>query len=199
MIHYKDPVVELVPDAVSLDLAIQKIQEKLSALAWLQKAFGKAFRQTGPAPLQSREESGNRGRDITFPEVYNNREPLSLMINDNLKSYCFFHINGAMRFPSWEHFTKVQAAVQPISIIFWLNLEKIDPTKKYNFAEILRGEVLNVLSSCPGLTVEESETDISRVFAPYTITDTFKQFLKPPFAAFRFNGELRFDYSTLIC
>jgi hypothetical protein len=197
MISYKDPVVELVPNPVALDMAIQTVQQKLAGLAWLQKAFGRATRQTSPAPLYSKEYNVNLQQakgDITFPEVYNNREPMPLMINDNLKSYCFFHLTGPMAFQAWESFATSQIATQPLSVIFWLNLEKIDNTKKFNFSEILRRDVVNILNYCPDFQVRESDSDITRVFAPYTITSTFKQFLKPPYAAFRINGEISFDY-----
>lgn len=190
--NYNNPVIELVPDPVALDLAIQQVQTRLATLPWLQKAFGRCVKQVGK--LQDVEIRNRAARnEYTYPEVYNNREPLSLMMNDNLNSYCFFHAKDSLEIPPYGLLDNSLMVTQPIAIIFWLNLAKIDPAKNYNFSESLRVEALKQLQRCPDLVLDASSVEYNNVFAPFTITETFRQFLKPPFAAFRFDGTLSFD------
>lgn len=193
MVSYNNPPVELVPNPEALDLAIQAIQERLAGLSWLEKAFGRCTKQI--ARLQDAEIKNRQARnEYTFPEVYFKREPYNCMVNDNLKSYCFFHAKDALRFTDWEPFLQMQGAEQPLALIFWLNLGRIDPAKNYNFSESLRREVVQVLKQCPGLKLESSSLEVNNVFNPFTITEAFRNYLKPPFAAFRFDGTLSFDY-----
>jgi hypothetical protein len=193
MIAYKDPIVELIPEPQALDLAIQKIQVKFAnGLPWLHKAFGRATLQHEKAP-ESGEDKRVR-RDIVIPEVYYKREPYNAMPNDNLQSHCFFFAKDPVTFLDWKAFTLDARTSQPLAIIFWMNLEKIDATKKYNFFEVLRGDVVKVLKNCSDFILEESSIQPDRVFAPFTITDNYRQYMKPPYAAFRFDGTLHYNY-----
>jgi hypothetical protein len=192
MINYKEPAVELVPNPVGLDIAIQAIQARLAAgLPWLQKAFGRVTIQTETNPSRD----GKKQQEKIIPEAYYKREPFSLMVNDNLQSYCFFVAGDSMEFIKYDPMERFGALVnQPLAIIFWVNLEKIDATKKYNFMEELRRDCVEQLKRCPAFLLESSSIEYNQVFNPFTITETFKQFLKPPFAAWRFDGTLAFDY-----
>lgn len=191
MINYKEPVVELNPAPVALDNAIQKIQEKLSTLSWLQKAFGKCTPQKF---VPDEVKSKSLRTTYLYPEAYYKREPFSLMPNDNLKSYCFFHAKDEMKFLDWESFTMPQSANQPLAIIFWANLQKINPSKNYNFIEELRLDVVKILKRCPDFKAESSSIQYDKVFDPFTITETYRPFIKPPYGAFRIDGTLSFDY-----
>jgi hypothetical protein len=192
MNDYRNPTVESIPGATGLDRSIKSIQAKLAALPWLEKAFGRAIQQRGKLTVKSGERRTER--EYIFPEVYNEREPISLMMNDNLRAYCFFHPTGPMDFLSYEPFSNFQLVEQPVAVIFWLNMKKIDPAKNYDFSEALRAAAYKILQQCPGLRLVRSLTQVEEVFAPFTITETFKPLIKPPFAAFRFDATLTFDY-----
>lgn len=196
MINYKDTPVELLPAPVAIDKAIQKIQQSLAAgLPWLQKSFGRATVQARrPDEKPKGDGKATQGRDIVFPEGYYKREPFNLMPNDNFRAYSFWFARDPLKFLDWEAFELGAPAEQPATVIFWANLEKIDPTKQYNFGEELRFGAAMVLKGCPDFTLQESSIQYDKVFAPFTITETFRQFLKPPYFAFRFDGVLRFDY-----
>jgi hypothetical protein len=193
MISYSNPIIELNPSPVALDLAIQSIQQKLSGLGFFEKVFGRAIAQQKVNTKQ--EQGSNAPRIQIIPEVYNNREPLDLMINDNLAAYCFFYCKDPLKFEDFEHHALSQPVSVPVSIICWMNLEKIDSSKNYNFGEELRLQIVQKLAQCPELKLTESFTEFDQVFKPFTITETFRQYLKPPYYGARFNGNLYFDYT----
>ena len=192
MINYKNPAIEVSPSAEAVDLAIQDIQNKLGELPWLEKIFGRCVPQRG---LYTEDEARMYGRkDYIYPEVYNNREPMVLMVNDNLKSYCFFHAKDPLEFNDYEVADlQHQMVTQPMDIIFWGNLEKVNPALSYNFSEQLRREVLLKLKKT-AFVPKKSYMSFDKVFDIFTITETFRPYLKPPYFGFRMSGELSFDY-----
>lgn len=197
MISYNDPIVEQNPDPVALDLAVQSIQGKFAeSLPWLQKIFGLATYQSRKV-TKKEQEDGTKG-DVIYPEVYNQREPMSLIVNDNLDSYCFFFASDPLKFIDYELFTKDTPATQPISIYTWVNLDRIDNTKNYNFADSLRLEMVRVLKLCPSFKLDQSYNQWNNVFKPFTITEGFRQFMKPPYAAWRLDGTIAFDFSVCL-
>jgi hypothetical protein len=192
MVNYKDPEVEEVLNPEALDLAIKAVQTALTAVPWLQKVFGRCHPQITPAAPQKGQKTA---REALVPEVYNARSPYDARPNDNLRAYCFFHARDPIRFPGYDalDFSEVPA-VAPISIIFWANLKKLDAAKDYDFTDTLMREVLVALRGARKFTLVEAYRQPDRVFAPFTITDTFKQYMRPPYTAFRFDGTLTFDY-----
>jgi len=204
MINYKDPPVELLPNPTGVDFAIQAIQEKLATLPWLQKVFGRCTPQSGTRPEANVLPNARLRNDFTYPEVYYKREPYNCMPNDNLRSYCFFHAKDPLQFPATDAneradmYSPSLMASTGLSIIFWANLELVDPTKQYNFVEDLRRDVFVLLrNKVRSFTAAESSIGFERVFSPFTITETYRKYLKPPYTAFRIDGTLSFDY--LIC
>ncbi len=198
MVNYKNTEVELIPNPAGIDLAISKIQASFVALPWLQKAFARVTPQTGKYPDEEGRDKRARN-EFVYPEAYTKREPVNMMPNDNFQSYCFFVANDPTSFPEYDHTDTETKASQPVSIIFWGNLKKIDPSKEYNFSEELRMNVIDVLRKNSDFELNESFIGYDRIFAPFTITETFRQYLKPPFFGFRFDGTLHYNYSSLIC
>lgn len=186
MVHYIDPRVELNPHPMGVDKAIQRIQHKLISLEWLQTIYGRAV-------VQRRQDVAGeiRGREITYPEVYFKGEPTNAMPNDNLTAYCFFRMVDPLTLPD-ATFGDVSMGVQGVEIYFWGNRRKIDPTKTWDWTEELRVEALQALSSAPDFTLTSSFMEIGNVFAPFTITDVYRPFIKPPYFAFKIVGTLRF-------
>lgn len=98
-----------------------------------------------------------------------------------------------MTFVDYEPIERTQIVSQPIAIIFWMNLQKIDSSKQFNFSEELRFGVLSVLKKT-SMLIESSSMQFDKVFEPFTINETFRPYIKPPYAAFRIDGSLTFDY-----
>jgi hypothetical protein len=196
MISYPNPIVELPPEPQGVDLAIQPIQALLAAgLPWLEKVFPRAVKQI--KRLNRAQVLQQRVTDIVEPEVYNNREPYILTPNDHLRAFCFFYPADPVSFPNYDPYDNSQVAQQDVSIIFWGNLKKIDPVRNYNFSEELRMQAINLLRSRPAYTITNSFIEFEQAFAPFTVmTEGMRQYIKPPYFAFRINGTLSFNYST---
>lgn len=200
MNNYINPQVVLLPSASGIDAEIQNIQAKLGSLGWLEKVFGRCFVQK---ELVSPDEGvermgalyGNFKREIIYPEVYAgpNNEPLNVMPNDNLKSYCFFHVKDPIRLTEYDSFGASNTHQANVSIIFWMNLKKVDPTKKWRFTEELKLAAINQLKLYPNITVEQTFESYDRVFEGFILTEAYRQYLKPPYSGFRLECELTFS------
>jgi len=194
---YVKPKVVLLPNAVGLDLQIQTVQQILAdGLPWLQTAFGRAFLQ---------QEKRLSKKDVTlidalagdetviYPECRGiNQEPVNVMPNDNLKSYCFFVVRDPTDFVNFATLDTQTIVSTPLSLIFWVNLQKVNATKNYRFAEELKIDVLNILRGIPDVVLTQIYEQMDRVFEQFTITETYLQYTKPTFAAMRFDFNLQY-------
>lgn len=200
MINYKDPPIENIPGPVAIDAVIKNIQSKLAAsVPWLQKVFGRAHLQSEPPHQKAGGKSGQQGRDTIVPVVYYKMEPYDARPNDNLSAYSFFFVRDPLRFLEYDALSTDSRVSQPVSLIVWANLQKVNAAKAYDYTEELRGDILAVLAKFPGFVLEESYRQQDRVFAPFTISDTFRPFTKLPYTAFRIDGLLYYDYADTTC
>lgn len=195
-INYKDPPVEIIPSPVALDYEILQMQQKLAGVAWLQKIFGRAHLQ--PQPPQSKPQQQKYAADRAdqmVPEVYYKRSPYDARPNDNLSAYCFFFCKDPVSFTDYKALDAEQLVEQPLSVYFWANLKKVDGSKSYDFGPELELDAFNALRKYGNFSIDRIWRTWDQVFRPFTITETFKQYLKPPYAAFRIDGVLRYDFS----
>lgn len=188
MISYCHPKVQLLLNPVGIDFEIQNLQQRLAEIPWLEVVFGRCSKQS-----ELKQQPGRRPVDIIVPEVLYNKEPYNCMINDNLKSYCFFNASDPLSIPTFDPGDLELVVSQPVDIILWLNLKKVNPLKTYNYSEELRLEVIKKLSGS-NFKMSESFIEADEVFKPFTITDNFRNYSKFPYAAFKISGELTFDY-----
>jgi hypothetical protein len=188
MISYINPEIELIPSPRGIDMAIQGIQQRLSALTWLQKIFGRA--------LVQRRKDPTTQKDIIYPEVYNKLEPMPLMVNDNISSYCFFHANDPLTIDQPQFGDLELHATAPIDIIVWVDMKELDPAKAYNYLEELREQMALQLLKEPKFRMISSYIQGDRVFGLFTVTETFRSYTRPPFGAFRISGDLSFLYTN---
>lgn len=198
MIHYNNPKVQTIPNPTPLDAAIAAMQGKFAELDWLQTAFGACKKQTGR--ISQKEQPDRRVRnEFTYPEGIYKGEPFNLMPNDNLNAFCFFHPYDNTEFPDYEGNSSIVHAVQPLAIIFWGNLSRINKEKDYIFTEELRIQALAKLAKVPAFILESSAVEYENVFSPFTLRETYRQFLKFPFFGFRFDGRLNYSYKLQPC
>jgi hypothetical protein len=115
------------------------------------------------------------------------------MPNDNLTSYCFFTVHDPAKFTNYMPLQNLQPIEYPISIIFWMNLQKVDPSLPYRFGETLKQETVMLLARSSNLLLEKIFESYIEVFAGYTLTETYRQYLKPPYYAFRIDGRIATD------
>jgi hypothetical protein len=120
MVSYTDPFAPTIEHPVGLDREIQRLQLLLLAeLSWLQLSYGKAYR--GSRKVGSKVQY--------YPEVYAGEgEYRDVLPNDNVQSQAFFYPTGPAVNPEREPIPGTLGLRQPVDIIFWANLQRIDPT-----------------------------------------------------------------------
>lgn len=187
MTSYNNPAIVPIPYAVGSDAVIETLRIKMGGLAWIEKVFGRAIVQ---------HTAGDNGTDVTYPEVWGvNGEPGNVMMNDNLRAYCFFVGRDPETAAPYDPLQGQIYMRRPISMILWANLTKIDSTKKYRYSDFLKLQLFAILGEVAAFTFQNVYESHSRVFEGFTLTDTFKPYLKPPYWAIRVDGII--SYPTL--
>ena len=177
----------MIPGAIDLDAAIATIQSELSALAWLAKAFGRA------KMLPTRDIEGKTKLE---PKVYQGGgEYYPVLPNDALQSYSFCRVWGDREIDHEKSGSTFNYGSVILDVIFWVNLQSINPAKDYIFTEELINEAFKVFNRCPGVSVaavvDEKTEDI---FRGYSLNTEQRDLLMFPYQAFRF--ELALDYEV---
>jgi len=136
------------------DAEIQTLQNLFAALSWVQVAY--------PLVRVGRDSEGK-----TFPIVYtNDGTDISIRVapDSEVNSFCFFELEGDVtRFPD-----SVGKYTYPLSVTFWLQLDKVDNTKNYDYTSELVLEIMNILD-------EQDCFDISYTTEPGEIFDRFSE------------------------
>jgi hypothetical protein len=186
MVSYATPQAPTLPHAVGLDKEIQRLQLLLaSQLSWLQVSYGKAYRAT-------RREAGNpKGKLLTYPEVYaGGREYRDVLPNDNVQAQSFFFPTGPATNPDRQPLLHTLSLAQPVDLLVWANLEKVDPTKHYRYEAELLTDVLRVLSADGQALVTRVFTTPEDVFRGFALELVPEKVLRAPYAGFRISLEV---------
>lgn len=197
MQSYHNPQVYNIQNPKGLDFAISKLQAKLSALSFLELIYGRAYVQQQQKTAEEKNKPLKRMGTEYFPETWGkNYEPVNCMPNDNVKGMCFF----LQRDPGVQASNNAQilpnqlSIRQPISAIFWLNLQKIDRTKKYKYSEELKQLIIYQLTREASFSFDQTYEDLRRVYDPFNITDNvYDKYVKPPYYALRVDGYINYD------
>lgn len=171
-----------IPAPVNLDRHIQSIQKKLEGLPWLEKSFGRAYR----VPVT---KHGHKAPQFYPGRFIGGKDYQDLSKNDQLKSYSFI---VAQDNADYDRFSLDDTSMikQGVSVIFWLDLSKIDSTKDYIFTEELRANVRAKLSSVPvELEVKNFYSDASNVFRGF---DSYQKDMMYPYACMRFDVNISY-------
>lgn len=186
---FKNPLVPIIDDPVNIDAPIQEMQIALaSGLPWLEKSFGRSWESV-------RQDSV--GKNWIYPEVWQGKgiDLLDCMPNDNLPSQSFFRVEDPITIADYE-FERYARMNAQISIIFWFNLEVIDPTLTYRYVEILKGQAQRVITNAAietgTFTINKIWEGAANVFKGYTIDQFKNQELIHPWAGFRFECTLNY-------
>jgi hypothetical protein len=185
---YANPEILEIDSPAGLDKVIESLRVDLSFLPWLEKSFGRAWEFT---------EKQADGRVVRVPKVYQREgEYLNVLPNDHLVAQSFIMADGEEK---WQAFTKysTNAKTRALRIIFWFNLQQIDPNKDYIFTEELKREVEKILKASPYVVSIDSYIDerAEDVFRGYinsgagtlsTADDDVNQVLMYPYSGFRF-------------
>lgn len=156
---YKNQRIITIDNPRGLDKAIASLQQSISAIPYLTKVFGRAYIY--------KEVSNDKS--ITVPKVYaGGKEYENVLVNDNYTSMCFFVATGPAVPIDFQNFQSNKYR-RNVSLIFWGNLKKINPSKDYVFSELIKSDLLKALSTNSSLdTIESIEDD--------TYDNVFKEF-----------------------
>lgn len=189
MISFKNPLTPTIAQPVNIDKPIQEMQQALAIqLPWLEKSFGRSWESV---------RKDQQGKIWTYPEVWQGPgiDLLNAMPNDNLSSQSFFRVEEPIQVIAYEsnRYSRMTALV---SIIFWFNLEVLDPDLDYRFIELLKGSAQRVITetSCTDATfvIQKIWEGANNVFKGYTIDQFQNQELIHPYGGFRFECLLNF-------
>lgn len=188
-VSYLDPQAPTLPNAIGLDAEIQRLQLRLKErLDWLQVSYGKAHRHS--------EKRGNK--TVTLPKVYDGAgEYRDVLPNDNVQAQSFFLAKDPLRNTErGEPIIGTLPLAQPVDLIVWGNLQRIDETKAYRFDAELQRDVLRVLNGA-GVLVLNVFTTPEEVFRGFSVELIPEQVLRHPYAGFRIQLEL--SVANVLC
>lgn len=172
---------------IGIDATITALQSAIGNISWLTKCFHRAYLH---------HEIQNK-RTLNIPKTWEaNNEWYNNLPNDNLAATAFFYTTGDEQVENFDsHVDPVFQ--QEICLIVWLNTNKLTghttgPSLAQEKADVLA--VLNNSDLVIGIDsiVDKSAEDI---FDPFTINDQNTHFTMLPFAGFRVNFTVKFDYT----
>jgi hypothetical protein len=141
-IEVKDVTPFVVSEPYGIDIAITGIQQKLAQqIPWLEKSFGKAVKRVNT----TKNEAGS-DEDYFFPSMFieDGKDWLDLLMNDNFNSYTFFTVDDPTTIEDFEE--GVQNIYQrPFNLIFWGNLDRIYPSKTYDYLEEIKDDIAKAI------------------------------------------------------
>lgn len=185
----KNPTVVTIPDPIGIEAAIQSLQLSLASLTWLTKSFGRAW-------TMPRTEGG---KTVYEPMVYQgNNEYYPTLPNDALNAFSFWRVNGGRTNKEWSSQMNPGANYifeDPVDLIVWFNMKKVDPDKNYVFKEALIRDVLNRLTRFSRVSVVRVWDDkIEDIYRGYTLQEKHRDLLMYPYGAFRIEIILGYQF-----
>jgi hypothetical protein len=208
---YSNPDIVLLGNPVGIDAVIQSIQQSLYAgLPWLTKSFGRAYE------FKEGYQDGSSVKSKRVPKVFigvtdtGEGEYMDVLPNDNLTAQSFIAVKGFENWPAQEFFSRYNqnSLSRQLSVIFWMNLKVINPTKEYIFTEELKIEAEKIIKTNPYVStilryVDERAEDVFDSYdlrtVNYTNEDDKTQYLMFPYAGFRFDVEVQYaEYATCL-
>lgn len=197
---YAAPNIVLLTNPVGIDAVVQGIQQNLYAgLPWLTHSFGRAY-ELKDVEMTRKVKSDRIPKVFIGVDEFGNGEYLDVRPNDFLQAYSFIAVRGPEARIEYNQFG-TDILQRNLSIIFWFNLERINPDKKYIFTEELKIEAEKVLKKCSYVTnisemIDERVEDVFDAFELRTVwyaeDDDKQQYLMYPYAGFRFNLEVTY-------
>ncbi len=129
----------IIPVPRGIDMVTKSLQTSFDGLEWLEKSFARAVFQSKVV-----EDLG----EYTFPAVFvqDGFDFLDLMLNDNWKSYSFMIARDGEKIEDYQEGVQ-NVITRKLSCIFWMNLQRIDETRRDDFLEELKQDVLKAIKN----------------------------------------------------
>lgn len=181
-----------------IDMVVKGLQAKFSELPWLEKSFARAVTMS-----TLREDVSRRGVEFDLDYIYpgmfvaDGQDYFDMLLNDNVSAYSFFMARDPEETQNYHRGSRVELK-RTLSAIFWMNLQLVDNTRKDDFLEELKEEVIDKISNAVyqdnagnGTVTSVDIIDINdeprNVFDGFTLDNTETQFLYYPFRGLRFD------------
>lgn len=190
------PVIE---GAVMLDRVLGEIQRGLVGnLPWLDVAFGKAQRLVKTSP---------GGRRYTTPNVYAGgwaghgpNDYVEVSPDSEIGNFSFFAIDDPQIVQPGVGLKEFHT---PYGLVVWFDCRRVFGANDVRNTELLKAQVINVLSGRSGFALTRGHIEIGRIFEQavniyrgFSLDEVDNQFLMHPFGGFRIEGTL---YYTEVC
>ena len=192
---YSETNAPIIQNAVMLDRVLGEIQTALAnGLPWLDAAFGRSQRLVKMMD----------GKKIVTPNVYcgnwkghGPNDYLEVSPDSKIGNFSFFDIEDPQTIETDSVFRHIKA---PFGLIVWFDLTRVYNAPDNRNTELLKAEILRILSGRTGFALSEGRIIVNRVFERaeniyrgYSLSEIDNQFLMHPFGGFRFDGILEFD------
>lgn len=191
MIAYNNPVVKLMDAPAGIDAQIQAIQLIIAdKCPWLQVVWGRAFTQE---ETHVRQLQATRNR-VFYPECYQTGfEPVNVMPNDNVDAQLFFYTRDPRAAFNDYQANELNFYTHPVSLIVWAQLKKVfDANIDQRRTEELIRSVNDALRVCAGVKITNIYEQWDNIYSGYTVLEDYRQYMKPPYTAFRIDFTIDF-------
>lgn len=174
---------------IGIDKTITVLQTALGQISWLTKCFHRAYRHYEVSAINSK-------KTLTIPKTWEaNNEWYNNLPNDNLAATAFFYPTGDEQVEDFSPHVAPDFQ-QEIALIVWCNTDKLTghttgPSLAQEKADVLAVLSNNDLVIGINSIVDKSAEDI---FEPFSIDDVNNHYTMLPFAGFRVNFTVKFDY-----
>lgn len=183
---YINPQNTAIP-TIGIDHTITVLQAALGEISWLTKCFHRAYRH-----YELRDK-----KSFAIPKTWeSNNEWYNNLPNDNLVATAFFYPTGDEQVDDFEPHVEPDFS-QEICLIVWVNTDKLSGHTTGPSLAQEKADILAILSNHDLVISIDSIVDKSApdIFEPFTIDDPKNHFTMLPFAGFRINFTVKFDYT----
>jgi len=193
---YQNPNIPIIPNPIGFDAAVADLQTAVATVSYIEKSFGRAFIH----------REMRAGKMITLPKVYQGSgEYYNPLPNGELKASTFILAIGEEHCEDYQQYEQ-NIFTRKVALIFWGNLQLIDPDKDYIFLEEVKSDIMIAIKESKSFKsydayIDERYSEVFREFASYltntardTDTDEINtQYLMYPYAGFRMSLTLTYD------
>ena len=185
----------VIPNAVMLDRVIGDIQQGLvDNISWLDAAFGRSQRLTKMM----------NGKKIVTPNVYcggwnghGENDYIETSPDSKIGNFSFFEIEDPQTIDAGPWARSIKA---PFSLIVWFDLTRVYDDPSNRNTEYIKARILRVLNGRAGWHLNGGRIVLNKIYERaeniyrgYTLSEIDNQYLRHPFAGFRFEGLWEFE------
>jgi len=190
----KNVVPYKIEDPLGIDITVKSLQILYEEFAWLEKSFARAV-------IRSEKRKTDTGSDFNyiFPGIFSRvgddvYDYLNMMELDNYDAYSFFLALDPEESVEYEEEIQNQYR-RRLDNIIWLNLEKVDDTKGYDYLEEIKQDVRNKIEKNRFGTIDivSIEDEPENIFREFSLELTNTQFLYYPYRGFRIIMNVTYD------